>query len=200
MLAIGGPFYDDDQVFRYKNQNWHPIGEGVVIMNRNLSCFLLGNTGAARRGARPRARPHARPRAQLRQQRHAVLRGESDLDDALMRAIGSRRRPRPPSQLGRHGRRTRALRPGDERRDRARPPSSPLSSWSTTSRCNGPTAPATSRGSGSIAGSAAASFAVIGQTAAGVTTLADAEPRRRHLELRGARVQRSPATARPATG
>ncbi|HEX2463911.1 MAG TPA: matrixin family metalloprotease, partial [Thermoanaerobaculia bacterium] len=40
VLAIGGPFYDDRLVLRYKNQNWHPILEGVVIMNRNLECFL----------------------------------------------------------------------------------------------------------------------------------------------------------------
>jgi hypothetical protein len=39
VLAIGGPFYTD-QVFRFKNQNWHPVVEGVVVMNRNLECFL----------------------------------------------------------------------------------------------------------------------------------------------------------------
>ena len=43
VLAIGGPFYTD-QVFRYKSQNWHPIVEGVVILNRNLECFLGGNS------------------------------------------------------------------------------------------------------------------------------------------------------------
>ena len=43
VLAIGGPFYDDELVLRYKSQNWHPIGEGVVITNSNLSCYLLGD-------------------------------------------------------------------------------------------------------------------------------------------------------------
>jgi hypothetical protein len=43
VVAIGGPFYVT-QTFRYKNQNWYPIIEGVVITNRELSCFLRGNT------------------------------------------------------------------------------------------------------------------------------------------------------------
>ncbi|HVR30791.1 MAG TPA: Calx-beta domain-containing protein [Thermoanaerobaculia bacterium] len=43
VVAIGGPFYVT-QVLSYRNQSWHPIVEGVVILNRNLSCFLRGNS------------------------------------------------------------------------------------------------------------------------------------------------------------
>ena len=42
MLAIGGPFYVT-QLFRFRNQNWYPILEGVVILNRGISCYLRGN-------------------------------------------------------------------------------------------------------------------------------------------------------------
>ena len=43
VLAVGGPWFLS-RTSRYRNQDWHEIVEGQVILNENLSCYFRGST------------------------------------------------------------------------------------------------------------------------------------------------------------